>query len=263
VPLAALGALASLVLLGVELFGIGALCLLCEAVHVLACASFVVAWRARGSLSPRSRDDAVFIGLPIMGTALALVFFLPAYWRSVGFRGDLPFSEGVTDDGAPWIGAKNPRLTVDEFTDYLCPHCRAATAWTLRRLAARPTEIRIVRRQFPLSPCPADVTESCVQLRMAYCAAEQGHFWHMDRWLFAHADQPRPDVTIAATDLGMDSKQLASCVERRDIRARAEAEAKATAKRRFVGTPTYMVGTKRVPPEVVDRFLAQGHADTL
>jgi len=260
-PLAALAAVASLALLVVELAFVGALCLLCEGVHAAAIALLVVAWKGRADLRPRTRDDSALVLLPPLGVLLGLLFFVTPYWGSFGWRGPAPFPEGITEDGAHWLGAREPTLTLDEYTDYLCPHCRAATAWTLRRLAAKPRAIRIVRRQYPLSACRADQKGSCLQLRMAHCAAEQQRFWQMDRWLFAHNDQRVPDVRAAARDLDIDSERFATCTERRDIYERAEADSRSVAKRHLVGTPTYMVGGKRITPEKADALLERGRAE--
>ena len=146
VPLAFGAALASVALLGVELFDVGALCFLCEAVHAVAFALAVVAWRARRTLAPLAdRERAALVLLPPLGGMIALLIFLPPYFRTVTFRGELPFADGVTPEGEPWIGAKNPKLTLEEYTDYRCPHCRTASSWTLHRLAAHPNDIRIVR----------------------------------------------------------------------------------------------------------------------
>jgi len=260
-PLAAVGALASLGLLGLELVAIGAFCLLCEVVHALAIALFFVAWRGRRELRPHTRDDTALVLLPPLGAMLALLFFVRPYWGAFAWKGPLPFPEGVTEDGAPWIGARDPKLTLDEFIDYSCPHCKAATAWTLQRLAAKPNDIRLVRRQYPLAACKATQKGSCQKVRMAYCAGEQQRFWQMDRWLFGHNEQVRPDPNVAARDLGLDATRFNGCLERPEIYERTEREWKSVAKRRFAGTPTYMVGGKRVPSNVADRMLERGRPD--
>jgi uncharacterized membrane protein len=261
VPLALGGAAFSLALLGIELASIHALCLLCEAVHGVSIALAIMAWRRRGELAPMGdRDHASLVLLPPVGVFVALVAFLPPYFRTVVWKGDLPFESGVTSDGAPWLGAREPKLTLEEYTDYSCPHCRAATAWTLKRLAARPNEIRIVRRQFPLARCSA-AHGSCERLRFAYCGGEAGRFWPMDRWLFAHDEEPKLDHAAAAHDLGVDAERLASCVERPDIYARAERESDLASKRQFSGTPTYVVNGQRIPPETADRYLEHGKSE--
>jgi uncharacterized membrane protein len=262
VPLSLGAALASVALLGIELTQIHALCSLCEAVHALSVALAALAWRSRRELAPLgNRDHATLVLLPPLGLALACLGFVPAYYRTVVFKAELPFAEGVTEDLAPWIGARAPKLTLEEYTDYQCPHCRAATAWTLQRLAARPNDVRIVRRQFPMAPCKANQPGSCERLRAAYCAGEAGRFWQMDRWLFAHGDERQIDPARAARDIGVDPSRFASCLERRDIYERAEHESDLAYQRHFTGTPTYVVNGKRIPPETADRWLERGRPD--
>jgi uncharacterized membrane protein len=255
-------ALGSVALLVIELFAIGSLCLLCEAVHVVAIALAVVAWRGRAGLaSLRDRDTAALVLLPPLGIMLGLLLFLPPYFRVFNWKSALPFPEGVTADGSHWIGATSPALTLEEYTDYLCPHCKAATSWTLRQLAKHPKSIRIVRRQHPLVTCSLAHKNSCDRLRVAYCAGEQRRFWQTDRWLFAHGEDRKLDVAAAARDSGLDLEKLTTCMERSDIRERAVRESAAAVKRRFAGTPTYVVNGKRIPAQTAARYLEQGHVD--
>jgi uncharacterized membrane protein len=256
--LAALGAIVSLLLLGAELFAIGALCLLCEAAHVLSFLLAVLAFRARPALRPIDREAALLVLGPVTGVAIALVLFLPRYWGAFGWKGDLPFRNGKTEDGHPWIGAESPKLTVEEITDYACPHCRVASARALRYLAANEGSLRIVRRQYPRMTCSKDLDVACQPLRVAYCAEEQGKFWQMDRWLFEHATKGTANVPAAAAAVGLDGDQLAKCVERDDIHARAEIESKFWSKARLMGTPAYRIDGKMVPMKDAEARMRAG-----
>jgi uncharacterized membrane protein len=246
-PLTAVGALVSLFLLGAELFSIGSVCLLCEAVHVLSLALAALAFRARSALEPVKRDTSFIVLGPVTSVAVALVLFLPRYWGVFGWKGELPFENGKTEDGHPWIGAASPKLTVEEVTDYACPHCRVASSRALRHLAMNEGSLRIVRRQYPRMDCPKSLSVACQPLRVAYCAEEQGKFWQMDRYLFEHAAKGSVKVDAAAEAVGIDGKKLATCVEREDIYARAQAEAKFWSKKRLMGTPAYRIDGKVVP----------------
>jgi uncharacterized membrane protein len=262
VPLALAAAVGSVALFVIELVAIGSFCLLCEAVHLVSIALAVVAWRDRAGLVPlRDRDSAALILMPPVGLMLGCLMLVPPYFRVFTWKGELPFPDGVTPDGSHWIGATKPTLTLEEYTDYLCPHCKAATAWTLRRLAKHPDSIRIVRRQHPLGTCTAERKSSCDRLRLAYCASEQQRFWQADRWLFAHGEDRKLDLTAAARDVALDPGKLSACMDRPDIRERAVRESAAAVKRRFVGTPTYIVNGKRVPTQTAQRLLEQGRPD--
>ena len=260
--LSGVAALASLALLVVELVAIGALCLLCEAVHAVSFVLFALAWRARASLSPGfvNRGDLVTVFAPPAAVLLALALFVPRYWGVFGWKGDLPFPQGKTTDGYPWIGATSPTITVHEFTDYRCPHCKAAASRNLMRLTKHPNELRIVRRQFPRMRCPKRANFGCVLIRMAYCAEEQGRFWQADRWLFEHgASAVHVDPDELARDVGLDVGKLRTCLERDDLAVRAAAEAQVGLDRHFSATPVLVVNDRVVPETELDALIAAAH----
>lgn len=250
-PLAAFASLASLGFLAIELFAIGAVCLLCEGVHVLSLVLLVIAWRQRNLPSDGygNRDNLLFIFAPALGLMAALLVFQRPYWGAFGWKGDLPFAQGKTEEGYPWIGAEQPTLVVHEFTDYSCPHCKAASSHLLRVLAEHP-QARVVRRQFARLPCPRGVSTSCQLVRVAYCAQEQGKFWPADRWLFEHGTgRSQVDLGEAARDIGLNVERLRACVVSDDTYRRAEADAKVARQKRLPGTPYYIVGGKLVGPQ--------------
>jgi len=242
----------------IELAAIGALCLLCEAVHLVCFALFGLAWRERTRLSPsyRNREDALLVFAPPLGLFVALALFVPHYWIVFGWKGDVPFAQGKTAEGYPWIGAENPTLVVEEFTDYHCPHCRIASARSLKRLDQHKKTLRLVRRQFPRVRCRAGRDNLCQAVRIAYCGQEQGRFWQTDRWLFEHAPkQASLELGQAAADIGLDPEKLRACVTRNDTYERAVVDSELAKKKRFPGTPYYVVGDRRAPEDGLAKLL--------
>jgi uncharacterized membrane protein len=259
-PLSAIAALVSVVLLGVSVFSIKSLCLLCEGVHVLSVVLFVLAWKERRSeqVALGDRDTLLTVFGPALGLVIGVMLFQQPYWGAFGWKGDVPFPQGKTAEGHPWIGAENPKLVLNEFTDYSCPHCKIASTQTLKSLAAHPKELRIVRRQYPRMACPKGENSACHLVRLAYCAEEQGKFWEADRWLFEHAGgRHEVDPGAAARDIGLDEAKLRACMVRDDIFQRADDESRAARKKRIAGTPYYIVGDKAVPPEEVAKLLRE------
>lgn len=256
-PLSAVATLASLVLLVLELTAIGSVCLLCEGVHLACVALLVLAWRERaadGSFT--NREELLLIFGPAVGLLVALLLFQRPYWGAFGWKGDVPFAQGKTEEGYPWVGAEQPRITVHEFTDYSCPHCKVATNHLLRVLAEHPKQLRVVRRQNARIPCPVGTPASCQMVRVAYCAEEQGKFWQADRWLFEHGTaRSDVDIAVAARDIGLDPERLRQCVIRDDIYQRAHADAEIVRKRQVPGTPYYLVDGKLLGPQDLARRL--------
>jgi uncharacterized membrane protein len=247
-PLAALAALAALVLSGVSAWGVGAWCLFCEVAHALSLIIFACAWRSRASLAGGlSARAALRAGSPAIGLLLAALLFLPRYWTLLGYGPTLPFAHGKTEQGDPWIGAEQPTLTLAEFVDYTCPHCKAASARSLQRLAAHPHQLRLVRRHSPRIPCQLSSETRCLPLRIALCADEQDRFWQADRWLFEHSQGGDvPEVARAASDLGLDLEQLARCVTSETTFQRSIAEWKRAKMNHLPGTPYYATGDRLV-----------------
>ena len=243
-PLTALAALASIVLIGISALSVGAFCLLCEGVHLVSFALFVLAWRARNAdwVSFRAAEVSLLVFAPPLGVLIALWLFLPAYWGAFSWKGDVPFARGRTPEGDAWIGAEQPKLTVEEFVDYSCPHCRVATAHNLRLLAEHPSSLRLVRRHSPSTQCGPRSEGRCLKLRVALCADAQDKFWQADRWLFEHGHlEPSVNFGEIARDVGLDQAQLEACVEQEQTVATAIDAWKRAKKQRIPGTPYYAV----------------------
>ncbi len=250
-PLAALATLGGVALTVLSAWAVGTFCLLCEAVHLLNASVLFVAWRARTRLirSPDALGVSALTLLPPLGLLLAAGLFLPPYWSVFGWNGELPFAHGRTEDGHPWIGAVQPKLTLEEFVDYSCPHCKAATARNLMRLAAHPDELRLVRRHYPRTVCHPRTEARCLGARVALCAEEQDRFWQADRWLFEHSEGGvQPDLDQAARDLGIDRQRLGECVARDATFELAAAEWKWAKKLHIPGTPYYSDGVEILTP---------------
>lgn len=250
-PLSGGSAALSAALLGVSWFGVGSLCLFCEAVHVVSWLLFFLVWRGRHELvgPPWNASSGSTLLLPAAGLSVGLILFLPEYWEAMGYRAEPPFPTGVTEAGDPWIGAEKPKTVVEEFVDYRCPHCKAISRLTLVQLADHP-DWRVVRRQQPRMRCSAKVEASCTGVRAAQCAAEQTNFWRADRWLFAHQDPKHPpDLQQMAADLGIDHEELSTCYTSEAAFERANQSYKRAMRERVRYVPAHKVGGKKLQLE--------------
>jgi uncharacterized membrane protein len=256
VPLSGFAALASIALLAEELLHVGAVCMFCEAVHLLAVALFVVAWIYRDRLAAPTRNDWL-TAVAVPGALwLGVRMFAPVYWSSVMWTRGVELPNGVDDDGNPWIGAESPTVTVHEYTDYACPHCRVGTGRMLRLVGRHPGELRLVRHQQPRLRCTDNAMSGCQMVRVALCAGDQGKFWETDSWLFAHGSGAKAvDIDAAAGDIGLDAAALRTCVDDPATQARAAASAKEARERGVKGTPGYVVDDAVVDVKELDALL--------
>jgi protein-disulfide isomerase len=97
-------------------------------------------------------------------------------------------------------GANKPKVTIVEYADFECSHCRAATA-VVEELVKKRSDVRVVFKHFPLS--------FHVNAKKAAIAAEaagaQGKFWQMHDALFATQDILSDDLILGhAKALGLD-----------------------------------------------------------
>lgn len=255
-PLAAVATLASVGLLLEELLFVGAVCLLCEAVHVLALLLAIVAWRSHRRHG-RPADASAWFGVAGVPAAivLATAFLVPPYWAPLTWQDDVPHPTGVTDEGHRWVGAEEPILVIEEFVDYGCPHCAIATNLTRRRLARHGDRLRVVRRHQPRMRCN-ERNKGCLSLRAAHCAGQQGKFWQMDAWLFAHyPGRSDVDVVEGARALALDEPSFVLCLQDPATYQWADDEARAARKLKINVTPTYRVDGRTVTTPELDALL--------
>jgi protein-disulfide isomerase/uncharacterized membrane protein len=253
-PLSAIAALVSIGLLIESLTHVGTMCLLCEIVHAIAIAIFGVAVIRRRDFDapgPVGRQAIDVLVTPAAIVLLAMAF-APRYWQPLTWQQGVPYAHGVTEDGDPWVGAEDPKVTVEEYVDYSCPHCAVGSNRMRMRLARESDELRIVRKHKPRTHCTAKVPSTCTALRAALCAGDQDKFWEMDSWLFVHVPGAAEfDPMEGASAIGLDVAAFTACFEATETFERAAEIRKASAKARVRETPAYVIDGKRIDNDKV------------
>lgn len=246
-PLALAAAVASLGLLGIELFAIKNVCLLCEGVHVTSWVLAFVLFRKRHLLTATETMTLVHIFTVPVSILVFAHTLLGPYWLAFSWKGPIEYARGVDDEGHYWIGAQNPKVTVHEYTDYGCAHCAVATNGLRRLLVKHPDELRIVHHNHPRMRCPLEAGElACVYARAANCAGDQGKFWEADSWLFEHAPgKLKVDFQQAARDLGIDGAKLQACMSNEAAFRRADRDSQAAMLGHIADTPSYVIDGKK------------------
>ena len=154
---------------------------------------------------------------------------------------------GFTDAGNPYLGSNDAPVTLEEWSDYLCPYCGRYFRQTLPAVIEQYVatgEIRLVFRDMPIAalhPTAAQGHEA------ARCVGEQGagRFWQMHHALFREQQrwQALPDaadfLAETAAKTGADMAVYRQCLA--SGRARADVEASVAAARElgFQGTPSF------------------------
>lgn len=252
-PLALLGAVLSIALLLEEVLHVGAVCLLCEGVHAVFVILAVLAFFARrqpGTAPLQWRREAWVLAPGILGLLVAALV-LPPYWAASQWLQGPQVPHGEDEAGHPWIGAVEPRLVIEEWVDYRCPHCAVSSRRMARLVMQHPEVIRLVRRHQPGLRChPVPRAENlCLHVRAAICAGKQGKFWEMDAWLFAQPGvRTRADLEPALASQAIAVDTFDACLQDPATFARAAAEYDAAVEANMLTTPRYRIAEEILGP---------------
>jgi protein-disulfide isomerase len=186
-------------------------------------------------------------------------------------RGSEGLAAGFTEEGFPWIGAIVPTVTVTEFTDYQCPHCRRGHAELRRLVREHSGQLRLVHRHFPLDQACNDLVDypvhlsACRYAALSYCAGRQGRFWEANDFLFENGRRKEPvKAGELASAVAVNVETLKRCAGGGAARAAVRADLRAGKALRIQGTPTYVIGgqtyPRMVPAEMIERSLGSGNA---
>jgi protein-disulfide isomerase len=121
---------------------------------------------------------------------------------------------------SPSKGPANAPVTIVVFSDFECPACRAAVPLLSDAQEARPKEVRLVHKFYPLPKH----THAKGAAYAAYAAMKQNKYWEMEEILFENQEElAERDLERYAEDIGLDMERF-----RRD---RSSVEAKAMVER--------------------------------
>lgn len=266
------------VLLGaISVLAITSVCILCMTTYLLNFCLLVLASvmaRRRGGIVLSVREDlGALFGALVPTAAVAgllatlaggLIAFYPNYWNAPVEAGPGGVPTGITAEGLHWIGAAKPTVTVVEYSDYECPHCRRGHR-EMRDIAGRHSgRLRFIHRQFPLDEkCNRLLKRpfhprACALARLAVCAARQGKAWEANDLLF-YERSPRevPRVEDFAKKLEIDPEQLHACMADPTSLEEIKAEIEAGIALKIRGTPTYLLDGTTYPGHIPEAVLRE------
>ncbi|MGB3221277.1 MAG: vitamin K epoxide reductase family protein [Desulforhopalus sp.] len=181
---------------------------------------------------------------------ISLVFY-PKYWILQSFPNNQRIDSGVTDDHHPWIGAKNPTLTIVEFSDYMCFQCSKMHNH-LRQLVSRyPEKLRVVHRHFPLdhhvNPLIKDPVHpnSGLLSMFSIIAQEADVFWPVNDILFRDArEKGQINFSDIARETGIDLTNLQILLNDKRLISRLMSDIRTGIHLGITSTPSYLINNK-------------------
>lgn len=279
---------------------IRSLCLFCLLTYALNLGILVFAFR---SLPPPRRAhllQAMAAALPLSGkTQLALPLLVVAVAATTAFGGmelrkALAHEIGTFDEAAfmrfradferididikddPFIGAKDAKLTIVEFSDFQCPYCRQAHHILQSILPGYADRVKLVFKNLPLGiDCnPILRARYGRELHPAACglaglgeaAHAQGQFWPMHDLIFARQQDfgeralTRRELLDLARDAGLDVTRTAALLDARTTQEAVRRDIEAAYHAGISSTPTFLFNgllIKGMPPlRVLQRIIA-------
>lgn len=136
-------------------------------------------------------------------------------------------------------------VTICEFSDFQCPHCKLMEPILQRLLDDYNGQLRLIYKNYPISKLHPDAREAAAA---AIAAGKQGRFWQMHDKLFANQDHlTAADLDKYAKELKLDAKKWKDDLPA--ARERVEKEHAEGEKLDIQGTPTvYVNGRKYAGP---------------
>lgn len=212
----------------------------------------------------RKKSFALFSSFFVV--MLILIFGYPKYWHFNPLQITLDLPTGMTEEGYPWIGAKQPELEIMEFTDYQCFQCKKMHFFLRRIVAQYPNKIRLIHRHFPMddqiNPVVKDkyhVGSGAMALIAEY-ATTQNKFWEMNDLLFSATDDHKDiNIKILTDQIGLDYRAAALSIRNPALRYRIKHDISVGINLGITGTPGYVINGKiylaQIPPEIFSAVL--------
>ena len=145
------------------------------------------------------------------------------------------------DPTAPVLGNPKGDITLSEFFDYNCPHCKTIMPMMQRLIAADPG-LRVVFREWPVFG-----EDSEFAARAALAALPQGKYWQMHAGLMGIKGRAtEASVMRVVRRVGLDEAKLRAEMQSDRVNRHINASFELADHMGLVGTPTLIAGDEAV-----------------
>lgn len=153
--------------------------------------------------------------------------------------------------------ADKARMTIVEYADFRCPHCKHA-APVIRAFSDAHPDVRVEFQAWPLdgecnSKIPQSNGASCLLARLVWCAQKDGNGWAMHDAIYAREDAffSSDSILTALPELTkgtlLDPQKLKACAESDEMKTMIRKMADGGSALNLQGTPTIFVNGKILP----------------
>lgn len=273
--------LVSLIMGGISTFVLGTYCLFCMAAYALSLLQLIGAWKIQSTNPTQNIPDDLSEIVGNSRWVLILLLLIPAFgWminsmimKSAGMdKMELIIQDSLNEweasaqqtfqpDRGLIQGATNgePTMTIVEFADFLCPHCKMASA-PLEAFSQAHPDVKLNFKIFTLDgtcnkAIPTKGSGFRCKLGAGVMCAEQlsQKGWKAHHWIFERQDEfhqatdAKPIMEKMSRDLDLNLESLESCMNSDATQELLQSMAQEGASAHIQGTPTIFVNGKLLP----------------
>lgn len=198
--------------------------------------------RRRVQEQQKSGVSPMIIGLVVVGALLitaGLVF--------LGTQSPGATTAAIDLTSFPTMGDPNAPVTIVEYSDLGCPHCKGFITEKFEQLKSE--YINSGQVKYVVYPYYLGNPQIGLATEAAWCAHDQGGYFDYQHALFERQGQieyTSEALTGLATELGLDGQALAQCLSNGTHRSDVENARQAATRRGINSTPTFYVNNQRI-----------------
>lgn len=206
--------------------------------------------RAQQAAAAKKREQMLVLGVAVGAVIVfAIVLVLAFSTNNQGFELKTgtysKLEQSATDTGAPILGSASAKITLIEFADFSCPHCREYKP-TLAQVVDQYVvtgKARLIFQPMTYVSQNAGYNWSALAALVSLCANRQKAFWEMNDELYKLQGTNGPSAftetqfKAIADRLKLDTGTLMECYRKQEYAAALQAADKRFAELKLEGVP--------------------------
>jgi protein-disulfide isomerase len=163
---------------------------------------------------------------------------------------------GLTTKNSPLRGSPMAPVTLYEFSDFQCPHCKTAAPYLKKVVEESNGKVKLTFKQYPLPGHP----KAREAAKATIAADKQGKFWEMHDLLFEKQDElQRANFEDYAKKLGLDLAKFRSDMSSKETEAKLAADIAEGKSAGVDSTPSIYVNDRRFifPPDELSDYVRE------
>lgn len=201
--------------------------------------------------------SVLFLLLVFLTASAIFIIKQASIYNEFGYLGEanqdltLYSPEQIEGKNSYYFGAKNPEITIVEFSDFACPNCRNFYEKTKKLRTKYYSDIKIIHRDFPV------VSDYSTDLALAArCAGEQGLFWKAHDELYENQGiKTKEEIYSLMLSVGVDGSRLLECLEQNRYLPQIQKDLADGLALEIIGTPTWFINGYRADGDMPEEML--------